>query len=92
MKKVFAGVGYAHNVDLYHEFGEVSSPLEVYSSLEDYDRAYPVETRDEYDFPVKITFTYEVETVDTADHDAESVLALLEAPDEGDVLKPLRGD
>ena len=88
----FVTTGYAHGIVLCHEFGAVPEPMEIFPSLEAFDRAYPPADRDQYDTPVRVTMTYEVDVSDTDQADLDRILSELAVDDEDGALAALTGD
>ena len=65
MKKTYTTTGYMNNTELTFEHGEIHSPLQIYSSIEQYTRDHPDwETSDGSTDPIKITMTYEYDPQD----------------------------
>ena len=91
-KRTFVTTGFVHRTSLVHEFGYVPNPLKVHHTLDDYDAAYPPDTRDEYEDPIRVTITYEIEVNDVDLDDMIRVLAEIEVDDSEGVLEALIGD
>jgi len=76
--RTFVTTGFAHHTELVHEYGVASTPLTLFYTLEAFDEVYPPSDRDEFDSPVKVTCTYEVEVPDEASlEELDAVLASL---------------
>ena len=87
--KTFVATGYAHNIDLVHEFGCAKGPMKLYATVEEFNEDHPEGTRDEYDFPVKVTMTYEIEvnTNMPSEDELETILAEMRV-DDNDGVEP----
>ena len=90
--RTFVATGYAHHTVLVHEYGCAAGPLDVHASLEAYDAAYPPADRDEYDAPVRVTLTYDLDIRDD-DGDADELERIIaELTVDHDALTALLGD
>ena len=59
--RTFTIIGYADVTELAHEFGEDGYPLRVYSTREEYYRHTGFAKDDDVYYPVRLSFTYELE-------------------------------
>jgi hypothetical protein len=74
--RTLATTGYVHSTHLLCEFGITPHPLAVYSTLEEFDAAYPPELReDEYDAPIRVVLTYDIDVRGPSQEDPDSFLA-----------------
>ena len=84
-RRTFVTTGYAHRTILCCEFGQMPEPMAIFPTLEAFDEAYPVERREgEYDAPVCVTLTYEIEVSDFSQEDLDRILADLTVEDSAD--------